>query len=117
MRAERIELSTKRWQRLILPLNYARMSGCQGRDRTYDQLINSQLLLPLSYLAILLVGYTDIALEQVDIAVYPGLFKELVLYTDIGIFVVVEPIVCTKSQACQNQQYGYVFDILDNGWH
>jgi hypothetical protein len=93
------------------------MSGCQGRDRTYDQLINSQLLLPLSYLAILLVGYTDIALEQVDIAVYSGLFKELVLYTDIGIFVVVEPIVCTKSQACQNQQYGYVFDILDNGWH
>ncbi len=27
-------------------------TGCQGRDRTYDQLINSQLLLPLSYLAI-----------------------------------------------------------------
>lgn len=25
VRAERIELSTKRWQRLILPLNYARI--------------------------------------------------------------------------------------------
>ena len=34
MRVERIELSTKRWQRLILPLNYTRIFGTTGRTRT-----------------------------------------------------------------------------------
>ena len=50
VRAEGIEPSTKRWQRLILPLNYARITGCPGRDRTYDTVINSHLLLPTELL-------------------------------------------------------------------
>ena len=36
---------------MLLP-TYCSLFGCRGRDRTYDQLINSQLLLPLSYSAI-----------------------------------------------------------------
>ena len=48
VRAERIELSTKRWQRLILPLNYTRiMASREGIEPPPTDL--ETVVLPLHY--------------------------------------------------------------------
>ena len=71
----------------------------------------------LCYWSMLLVGDADITFEQVYIAVDASLLEQLVLYADIGILVVQKVIVCSITHACQNQQDGYVLDILHNARH
>lgn len=53
VRAEGIEPTTKRWQRLILPLNYARNVWKRGRDSNSHKEDLQSTALPFRHLAIL----------------------------------------------------------------
>ena len=45
-----------RQQKSPLQVAFAKVYGCRNRTRTYDPLINSQLLYQLSYAAVLSIG-------------------------------------------------------------